>query len=123
MADPIDLHKVSDGQSLKQNQTTFSVPRDNFMNMSALNSHLDYVDLKVLMFLLTTLNSFNPKNKSLSDYTKDPLNFKSVHAGQIAKTIGLDKKDVKGSIKHLTKLGIIEYGDSYSSKDGYRFTF
>ena len=111
------------GKSVKQNAETFSVPRENFQKMVVFNDNLDYFDLKVLVFLLTELGSFNPKNKSISALSNDPMNFKPVRAGSIAKVLNISKKDAKSAIKHLNKLGIIEEGKSYSSKDGYRFTF
>ena len=111
------------GKSVKQNAETFSVPRENFQKMVVFNDNLDYFDLKVLVFLLTELGSFNPKNKSIAALGNDPMNFKPVRAGSIAKCLSISKKDAKNAIKHLNKLGIIEEGKSYSSKDGYRFTF
>ena len=41
----------------------------------------------------------------------------------MAKTLDMDKKDVKKSIKRLCKEIIIEDGSNDSVEQGYRFTF
>ena len=109
---------------LSQQTTSFSVPRTSFIQNVVMNTHLSKTDYRVLCLLLTELDGWNKYERAIkSTTTPDPLNFQKLNLGNIALTLGLEKSDVKKSVKKLLYEGILEEGSSGVVKDGYRFTF
>ena len=102
---------------------TISIPRESFMKKVVTNESVYANDLRVLIFLLTELDGWNATRGYKKSESQDPLNYKAVNIKRIAKTLNMDKKDVKSSLKNLVYEGILEKGDSRSVEDGYRFTF
>lgn len=106
--------------SVYQQITCFSVPRDGFLERIVHCDKLDKKQIRVIMVLLTEIDGW-PEEKTYSE--NDPCNFKKVDAGQIAITLGLKKSDVKCILHELVDLHIIQEGRSNTVKHGYRFTF
>ena len=102
---------------------TISVPRESFLNIVVTNKELDENDLRVCIFLLTELDGWSIERARRSNSAQDPFNFKAIDIKKIAKTLKMDKKDVKTSIKMLVSLNILEKGGSRATETGYRFTF
>lgn len=106
--------------SVYQQITSFSVPREGFLEHIVSNEKLDKKQLRVILVLLTEIDGW-PEEKTYND--NDPYNFKKVNASQIAITLGLKKSDVKCILEELVDLHIIQEGRSNTVKHGYRFTF
>lgn len=104
--------------------TSFSVPREDFLSMVAMNPKLNRKDFAVVCFLLTQLEGWNEMRRTLgNNKTTDPMNFRKIHVGNMATLLQLSKEDVRESIRKLVKLGILSEGSSVTVKRGYRFTF
>ena len=86
------------------------------------NTELNERDLRVVIFLLTTLDGYN-YDFAESKNRKDPKNFRSIDLHKIADELMISKKDAKKSIKKLLFTGVLEKGDSSTVEGGYRFTF
>ena len=106
--------------SVNQQITCFSVPREAYMENVVNNDKLDKKQLRVIAMLLTELEGW-PEAKTYSD--NDPENFRRVDADAIARTCGYKKSDVKCILEELVDLHIIQEGRSKTVKKGYRFTF
>ena len=107
-----------------QQQRTVSVNRNAIVDFAKLD-HLDPDDYRVFLILLTQLDGFKipePGDRNFMNY-KDPMNFKKIDVEQIAHTLDIKKKKVKGSISLLTSLNLLEIGDNDTVMNGYRFTF
>lgn len=102
-----------------QQVTNVSINKDSLLNIAS-DDMLSKKDYKVLLCLFTELDGWAP---SVTRYTKDPLNFKKIDIKAISQVLGIDKKEIKKSIRTLIEARIIECGDSDTLKDGYRFTF
>ena len=102
---------------------TISIPRESFIKRVVTNDDLGYNDLRVCMFLLTELDGWNISHPLKKSASPDPQNYKAINLKQIAKTLDMDKKEVKASIRNLLDEEILEKGSSRSIEDGYRFTF
>lgn len=102
-----------------QQVTNVSINKDSLLNIAA-DYELSKKDYKVLLCLFTELDGWAP---STTRYTKDPLNFKKIDIKAISQVLGIDKKEIKKSVRNLIEAEIIECGDSDTVKDGYRFTF
>ena len=103
-----------------QQSTTVSIPRDELLYWVVYNEELSKTDLRVVLFLLTELNGWQPPKTTEG---VDPLNYKIIEEKIVAEKLYISKKDVKKSVKHLIELGIIEKGDFNGGRNGYRFTF
>ena len=97
----------------------FLYNKDSLLNIAS-DDMLSKKAYKVLLCLFTELDGWAP---SVTRYTKDPLNFKKIDIKAISRVLGIDKKEIKKSVRNLIESGIIECGDSDTIKDGYRFTF
>ena len=106
--------------SVNQQITCFSVPREGFVENVVNNDKLDKKQLRVIAMLLTELEGW-PEEKTYAD--NDPDNFRRVDADAIARTLGYKKSDVKCILEELVDLHIIQEGRSKTVKKGYRFTF
>ena len=106
--------------SVNQQITCFSVPREGFMENVVNNDKLDKKQLRVIAMLLTELEGW-PEEKTYAD--NDPENFRRVDADAIARTLGYKKSDVKCILEELVDLHIIQEGRSKTVKKGHRFTF
>ena len=106
--------------TVNQQITCFSVPREDFLERVVNNEELDKKQLRVILMLLTELDGCK-EEKTYSD--NDPANFKKVEADSIARTLGMKKSDVKCILEELVDLHIIQEGRSKTVKKGYRFTF
>lgn len=96
-----------------------SINRESLQEIAS-NDSLSKKDYKVLICLFTQLDGWAP-NKDFTN--KDPQNFKIIDTKMIADVLGMDKKDVKKSIRKLMDEYIVEKGSSDTIKTGYRFTF
>ena len=105
--------------SVYQAKTTFSVPRDAFLESIVCNKGFSKKDYRVCLLLLTHLSGY----WSSTGRSEDPCNYKSVSYSQMAETLGYTKSEVKECMKHLLRMHIIEADDSNTVKNGYRFTF
>lgn len=94
---------------------------DNVIN----NEDLSKKDLRIIMLLFTKLSGyFISRDISLADKRlNSPNNFVSINVDSIAETLNLKKKDVRKSIDFLIREGVLETGDTSTTKHGYRFTF
>ena len=106
--------------SVNQQITCFSVPREGYMENVVNNDKLDKKQLRVIAMLLTELEGW-PEAKTYA--YNDPENFRRVDADAIARTLGYKKSDVKCILEELVDLRIIQEGRSKTVKKGYRFTF
>lgn len=91
-----------------QYKQTISINRDNFMNKIVLNDQLSKKDLRVILHLLTHLDSINPKEISKK---------------QIADDLNIGKKDVNNAIETLMAHEIIDTSSSGSVRNGYLILF
>lgn len=91
-----------------QYKTTISVCRDSFLEKVVLNEDLSKKDLRVVIHLLTHLDSIIPK---------------SISVKQIAKDLNLKKKDVEESIQNLIDHLIIDYTKTGTVEKGYLLLF
>ena len=91
-----------------QYQATISINRDKFVAKVVTNENLSKKDLRVLMHLMTHLDS---------------LKYKTVSAKSIAESLNLKKKEVEKSLGNLCIENIIEYGDSETVRGGYLTLF
>lgn len=87
-----------------QYQATMSINRDKFIAKVVTNENLSKKDLRVLMHLMTHLDS---------------LKYKTVSSKSIAESLNLKKKDVDKSLDNLCVENIIDYGDSDTVRGGY----
>jgi hypothetical protein len=106
-------------RNVYQQKTVVSVPKQELMENVVLNTNLGKKELRIVLFLLTELDGWSEPINGGSD----PKNFKVIDFKRIAKTLDMDTKDVKKSIKSLVHEWIIEQGNSNSGTDGYRFRF
>lgn len=92
----------------RQCLATMSINRDRFMDVVVRNDNLSRKDLRVILHLMSFLDS---------------VDFKRVHAKNIAGDLRLKKKDVEESIQNLLYEGIIDEGSTASVKNGLRLKF
>lgn len=91
-----------------QYKTTISVNREMFIDVVVLNPDLSKKDLRVIMHLMTHLDS---------------MTYKDVSKKHIADDLGMSKKEVSESIDNLIIEHVIEEGSSGSVKNGLRLLF
>jgi RIO-like serine/threonine protein kinase len=91
-----------------QYQSTMSINRDRFMAMVVTNKDLSKKDLRVLMHLMTHLDS---------------IEFKAISVERIAETLKMKDDDVRRSLSNLYCENIIDYGDSDKVSDGLILRF
>ena len=107
---------------LTQHRTVVSVPKVPLLEKVVYNTELNERDLRVVIFLLTSLDGYNSEYGE-SKHRKDPYNYRNIDLHKIADELMISKKDVKKSLKKLVFTGVLERGDSSTVEDGYRFTF
>ena len=95
-------------KSTFQYKETISINRDNFLETVVRNDELSKKDLRVLLHLLTHLDS---------------LNYRDVSKKQIAFDLNMPKKDVTYSIENLVEYGVISEGSSASVSNGLKLLF
>ena len=105
--------------TLHQQKTCFSVPRNDFLRKIVYNEELGKKDLRVAMLLLAHLEGCKPESK---DTRRDMENFQKVNPKKIALELGMSESNVIKSLQHLVNEGILEKGASDVVKNGYRFT-
>lgn len=106
-----------------QFKETFHVPTEKFREIVS-SEELDYIDFRVLCYLLTVLNGYNSfRRMGTAQEGKDPCNFTKIDCAVLSKALGYPKKKIKKSIKYLTSISLLEKGDGPTIKGGYRFTF
>lgn len=103
-----------------QQKDTVSIPKNELLEWVVYNTDLGKKDLRIVLFLLTELDGWQPPVKGNST---DPRNFKIIEEDHIAEILDMSVKNVKKSIDNLIYHGILEQGDSNSGRNGYRFTF
>lgn len=104
--------------------TSFSIPREEFLGKVVANQNLKRRDYVVLVFLLTQLEGWNSLKRMIgSSTTLDPKNYRKLDIKNTAVVLGMEKSDIRQSLKVLKDEGIIEEGSSVTVKKGYRFTF
>lgn len=108
-------------RNTKQYEHTVSIRREALLKLSK-NEKLNKRDYRVLILLFTQLDGFKGSGINGRDI-QDPENYRKIDIKSMAKTLDMDKKDVKKSIKRLCKEIIIEDGSNDSVEQGYRFTF
>ena len=108
-------------RNTKQYEHTVSIRREALLKL-AKNENLNKRDYGVLILLFTQLDGFKGSGINGRDI-QDPENYRKIDIKSMAKTLDMDKKDVKKSIKRLCKEIIIEDGSNDSVEQGYRFTF
>lgn len=91
-----------------QYKVTISVNREQFLNTVVRNSNLSKKELRVLIHLMTHLDS---------------INYKEISKKNIAADLGLTKNDVSDAIKELEYENIIISGSSQSVSKGYKLLF
>lgn len=91
-----------------QYKEIISINRENFLNTVVRNENLSKKELRVLMHLLTHLDSINPKD---------------ISKRQIALDLNLTKPEVSDAIDTLISEGIIAIDSSASVSNGYRLLF
>jgi predicted transcriptional regulator len=91
-----------------QYKSTISVNRDNFIEVVVLNRNLKKKDYRVLLQLLTHLDS---------------MTYKDISKKNIADMLDMSKSDVSDAIETLVYENIIEKGSSASVSGGYRLLF
>lgn len=91
-----------------QYKETISVNRELFLDVVVRNENISKKDLRVLIHLLTHLDS---------------LNFKEISKKQIALDLNLSKREVSDSIDELINESIITCGSSQSVSKGYKLLF
>jgi len=98
------------GKSSKtfQYQATMSINRAEFTRKVVLNENLTKKDLRVLMHLMTEI---------------DTRDYRSISKKSIATTLNLSKKEVTEAIYNLCIQNIIEEGDSDTVRGGYKTLF
>lgn len=87
---------------------TFSVNRERFLDTVVRNEELSKKDLRVIMHLMTFLDS---------------TTYKEVSAKQIARDLNMSKKDVENSLESLKYEGVIDEGDTAHTSNGYMLLF
>lgn len=111
---------MANSRNVYQQKTTVSIPKEGLLEKVIYRSSLKKKDLKLILFLLTELDGWSaPLN---GRYVEDPSNFRHLNCKKIAKNLEMDIKDVEDSLEKFVNLGIIEKGQSKSTR-GFRFTF
>lgn len=104
--------------------TSFTIPRDDFLGKVVSKRNLKKKDYIVLLFLLTQLDGWNSMRRMIEgNRSADPLNFKNLHIGNMSLALGLEKSEIRASLKTLKHEGLIEEGTSSTVSKGYRLTF
>ena len=111
---------MANNRNVYQQTYNVSVPKNELLDYVVYNQELDKKDYKIFLMLLTELNGYS---KAVNSKNEDPNNFIKIDTEQISLKLCIKEKDVKKSIKKLTKEGIIEKGNTTNMKNGYRFTF
>lgn len=91
-----------------QYKSTMSINRERFINVVVTNTNLTKKDLRVVMHLMTHLDS---------------LSFRDISKKHIAETLEMSKSDVTESINNLLMQCVIERGSSDTVKNGYMLLF
>lgn len=91
-----------------QYKTTISINRDNFIHTVVRNTNLRKKDYRVLLHLLTHLDS---------------MTYKEISKKNIAEVLDISKSDVSDAIENLIFEEVIEQGSSASVSGGYRLLF
>lgn len=99
---------MSASKSTFQYKQSISVKRDTFMDKVVLNNELSKKDLRVVLHLLTHLDSITPKEISKK---------------HISDELGMSKKDFSTSLENLEMYGVIDCRSTGSVKNGYILLF
>lgn len=91
-----------------QYKTTISVNRTTFIDTVVLNPNIRRKDYRVLLHLLTHLDS---------------MSFREVSKKHIAETLGMTKSEVSEAIDNLIAEEILDIGSSATVKSGYKLLF
>lgn len=91
-----------------QYKTTISVNRERFIDVVVTNSDLKKKDYRVLLHLMTHLDS---------------MTYKEISKKNIADVLEMSKSDVSEALNNLMINGIIEKGSSASVSGGYCLLF
>lgn len=91
-----------------QYKTTISVNRERFVSAVVYNQNLRKKDYRVLLQLMTHLDS---------------MTFKEISKKNIAEVLEMSKSDVSDAIDNLIFEDIIERGSSGSVSGGYKLCF
>jgi len=91
-----------------QYKTTISINRETFISVVVDNPNLKRKDYRVLLQLLTHLDS---------------MTYKEISKKNISDVLIMSKADVTDSINNLIDEGIIKRGSSDSVKGGYKLCF
>lgn len=91
-----------------QYKQTISVNRETFMDKVVLNKYLNKKELRVLLHLLTHLDSLTAKEVSITQMSED---------------LNISKKDIKEAIEVLVLNELLETLTTGSVKNGLRLLF
>ena len=91
-----------------QYKTTISVNRERFIDVVVRNNELKKKDYRVLLHLMTHLDS---------------MTYKEISKKNIADVLEMSKSDVNEALENLMVQGIIERGSSASVNGGYCLLF
>ena len=91
-----------------QYKTTISVNRERFIDVVVRNNELKKKDYRVLLHLMTHLDS---------------MTYKEISKKNIADILEMSKSDVNEALENLMIQGIIERGSSASVNGGYCLLF
>lgn len=90
---------------LQIHKVMVTVSMSSLQNLARIDT-LKKKDYRVLLFLMTHLDSLRPKK---------------VDKKQIARELLMDKKEVTESLENLVDAGVLYYGDSEHVEKGYMF--
>lgn len=96
------------GRRTYQYIEVFSVNREQFLETVVRNKELSKKDLRVIMHLITFLDS---------------TTYKEISTKQIARDLDISKKDVENSLESLMFEGIIDEGSTSHTSNGYKLLF
>lgn len=91
-----------------QYKTTISVNRDNFIDVVVKNPNIRRKDYRVLLHLMTHLDS---------------MSYKEISKKHISEALGMSKSEVSEAIDNLIAEDIIDVGSSATVKSGYILLF
>ena len=99
------------------------IPKESFRYI-IMNNNLSKKELRVMCYLLTTLNGYNSLRRlGTSRENDDPRNYTKVDISVLARELEYSKEEVKDTLESLCDRGILEKGSSAVCKKGYRFGF
>ena len=99
------------------------IPKESFRYI-IMNNNLSKKELRVMCYLLTTLNGYNSLRRlGTSRENDDPRNYTKVDISVLARELNYEKDEIKDILESLCDRGILEKGSSAICKKGYRFGF